>query len=211
MTNEPGHGGLCVSLTTVCLWIHAPIYQRLDAHSRTSRHKRATPCKKKFGALRTRRACRGLVIFEIKNTSSHSAFVPGTRKGNRKVPGKSCSLFFLFLSFLLNQKTSTSKGGRIRGAPQRVERERVASLILMGFLEVPTSSRRCAQRASRINRRRRAGQFALRKPLHVHGGGSSKPGRISRSVITLVGLQRKPTTVPGTHTPVGFCCSYRRL
>lgn len=107
--------------------------------------------------------------------------------------------FFLFLSFLLNQKTSTSKGGRIRGAPQRVERERVASLILMGFLEVPTSSRRCAQRASRINRRRRAGQFALRKPLHVHGGGSSKPGRISRSVITLVGLQRKPTTVPGTH------------
>lgn len=46
VTNEPGHGGLCVSLTTVCLWIHVPIYQRLDAHSRASQHKRATPCKR---------------------------------------------------------------------------------------------------------------------------------------------------------------------
>lgn len=38
-----------------------------------------------------------------------------------------------FLSSPLNQKTSSRKGGRIRGAAEQGERKRVGSLILMGF------------------------------------------------------------------------------
>lgn len=112
----------------------------------------------------------GRVISEIKSSSPHLALVPGTRKGTPKccaeeekerrvstvifTAGKSHWLFyFFFLSSRLNQKTSSRKGGRIRGAPEQPQRKRVGSLILMGFLEVPPSLWRCSQRAWRINRR----------------------------------------------------------
>lgn len=42
VTNESGHGRLCIPLPTVCLCIHAPKYQRLNAHSRPSQNERST-------------------------------------------------------------------------------------------------------------------------------------------------------------------------
>lgn len=105
----------------------------------------------------------GASNFEIKSMSSHSALVPGTREGTPKCrperekerrPG--AAIFtageIFFLSSPLDQKTSSRKGGGIRGAAEQGERKRVGSLILMGFLEPPPSRWSRAQRALRINR-----------------------------------------------------------
>lgn len=116
-------------------------------------------CKRNWSTL-NKKSLPGARHFEIKNTSSHSALVPGTRKGTPKcraecragavafTAGKSHSLFYLFPSI---RRHPAAKEGGLEELHSG-ERERVASLILMGFLEVPPSLRRCTQRALRINR-----------------------------------------------------------
>lgn len=86
---------------------------------------------------------------------------------------------FSFLSFPLNQKTSTSKGGRIRGASQRGERKSGFSNpdgVLRGSTIAVEVHLACIEDQPGVH----VGQFALLNPLHVHGRGSSKLERLVR-------------------------------
>lgn len=117
-------------------------------------------CKRNWSTL-NKKSLPGARHFEIRSTSSHSALVPGTRKGTPKcraelsagavvfTAGKSHWLFYLFPSI---RRHPAAKQGGLEGLHSR-ERERVALIILMGVLEVPPPSlRRWAQRALRISR-----------------------------------------------------------
>lgn len=106
--------------------------RRRCIHPNTNAACRHSVCKANW-STQTKKSLPGARHFEIKSMSSHSALVPGTRKGARNgegAPPECCDFRSreTFLSSLRNQKTSSRKGGRIRG-----ERKRAGSLILMGF------------------------------------------------------------------------------
>lgn len=135
----------------------------------------------------TKKSLPGACNFEIKNMSSHSALVAGTRKGTRKCRAerRTSAVVFTagklqsFLSFPLNQKTSSSKGGRIRGAPQWGERKSGFSNpdgVFRGTTITAEMRPACIEDQPGV----RVGQFALVNSLHVHGGVSSKLGGLVR-------------------------------